>query len=153
MILGRDDFAGVWQVARVITDRLGPGGAFHGTVTMLPEVDDRLRYHEIGQLKLDSGPMMMAERRYLWRFTARKIAVTFSDGTAFHVFQPHGQAAGTEHVCGPDLYRVAYDFRHWPRWQATWTVTGPRKEFTSVSDYAPGGTFADRLARRAGVGQ
>jgi len=42
-----------------------------------------------------------------------------------------------EHDCPPDHYRVRYDFRSWPRWQADWRVRGPRKDYTLGSAYQP----------------
>ena len=41
------------------------------------------------------------------------------------------------HDCPPDSYRVRYDFRAWPRWQAEWRVTGPRKDYGIVSRFRP----------------
>ena len=41
------------------------------------------------------------------------------------------------HDCPPDTYRVRYDFRAWPRWQAEWRVTGPRKDYGIVSRFRP----------------
>ena len=53
----------------------------------------------------------------------------FPDGRFFHRFRPEGAAAGTDHPCGPDLYRVAYDFAAWPAWSVTFDVSGPRKAY------------------------
>jgi len=50
---------------------------------------------------------------------------------------PQMQAEGTPHLCGQDLYHVAYDFRDWPRWSARWEVAGPRKDYVSTSTYCP----------------
>jgi hypothetical protein len=30
---------------------------------------------------------------------------------------------------------VRYDFRDWPRWQAEWRVTGPRKDYGIVTRF------------------
>lgn len=153
VILGRDDFAGVWRMTRRIADRLGPDGEFDGIAEMVADADNGLRYRESGRLALGSGPPMTAERRYLWRFFEGRVMVAFADGAPFHTFQPAGRVAGTDHPCGADLYRVRYDFHHWPAWQTEWTVIGPRKDYTSLTTYVPTEATADRLARRAGVGQ
>lgn len=153
MIFGRDDFVGVWRVTRRIADRLGPDGVFDGTAEMVAQGDAGLRYHESGRLALGSGPTMTADRRYLWRFAGGGVVVMFADGAPFHTFQPTGRVAGTDHPCGADMYRVRYDFRLWPVWQAEWTVSGPRKDYTSLTTYVPTEVTADRLARGAGVGQ
>ena len=42
---------------------------------------------------------------------------------------------GDVHACDPDTYRVRYDFRRWPRWQAEWRVTGPRKDYGMLSRF------------------
>lgn len=61
----------------------------------------------------------------------------FDDGRPFHRFCLAQKAEGSDHPCGDDLYRVAYDFSDWPHWQAVWTVVGPRKDYTSTTRYAP----------------
>lgn len=132
------DFAGRWQLQRVITDRLGGQvGYLTGQAAFTQAGPDVLDYHETGDLRIGEGPVMVAARRYLWVFDADGVAVQFADGAAFHRFVPMGHAAGTDHPCGDDLYRVEYDFTRWPIWRATWIVIGPRKDYTSVSDYGP----------------
>ena len=81
---------------------------------------------------------MQATRRYLWRDGgAGTIDVLFEDGRFFHRFDAEDPAPGASHDCAPDSYRVRYDFRAWPRWQAEWRVTGPRKDYAMVSRYRP----------------
>lgn len=152
MRLGRDDFAGVWQISRQITDRLGPDGEFVGTAALVPTGDNGLHYRETGQLTLADGTPMMAERQYVWRFVDNRVAVAFADGAAFHTFLPAGQAAGSDHPCGADHYRVRYDFTQWPQWRATWTVNGPRKDYASVSEYVRLDGVADHLRGGPGSG-
>lgn len=136
-MLTATDFAGDWRLARVITDRhSGMDGTLTGMATLSGQGAD-LRYDETGRLTLKSGPVMEATRTYLWHIGAGLVTVKFGDGADFHSFVPAGQAPGTTHLCGADLYDVTYDFRDWPQWRATWTVRGPRKDYTSVSDYTP----------------
>lgn len=135
-MIGRDDFAGSWILSRQIVDRHGgQDGRMDGRMVLAPQGDDMLQYAEMGEMRLDNGPVLQASRSYLWRFAIDRVVVTFADGAAFHSFVPKGQAAGTDHPCGDDFYRVAYDFTPWPHWTATWDVSGPRKDYTSVSRY------------------
>lgn len=137
-MLGLAAFAGCWRLQRRITDRMaGQVGHLTGQAVFTPDGPDRLDYHETGTLRIGDGAPMAATRAYLWIFDAGGVAVRFADGAAFHRFTPAGHAAGSDHLCGADLYRVAYDFTRWPAWRATWVVHGPRKDYTSVSDYAP----------------
>jgi hypothetical protein len=137
-MLARDDFAGNWQLERELIDRLGAmNGVLAGTATLTRAGDAGLTYNEVGELTLASGASLRAERRYLWDFTKGEIAVFFADGAPFHTFTPQGLGLGTAHLCGADLYNVTYDFRDWPRWQAHWEVRGPKKDYASVSRYAP----------------
>ncbi|KPP87204.1 MAG: hypothetical protein HLUCCA08_04565 [Rhodobacteraceae bacterium HLUCCA08] len=131
-------FAGAWRLEREIEDRLG-GQVLRGEgVARFDGIGPELRYHEELVLTLPGAAApVRAERRYLWRFGAGRVAVFFDDGLPFHAFVPEGHGAGTDHPCGADLYRVAYDFSRFPGWQAVWTVTGPRKDYTSRTSYRP----------------
>jgi hypothetical protein len=137
-MLGPSDFLGAWQLDRAITDNLaGQHGRLTGTASFVASVAGRLDYRETGTLRLDAGPQMAASRGYQWVFLPDRVDVAFDDGRAFHSFVPKGHAAGTDHPCGADFYTVRYDFTAWPKWSAAWTVTGPRKDYVSVSNYAP----------------
>lgn len=136
--LNLSDFVGEWRLSRQITDaKYGQNGRLTGTATFCDNADG-LVYRENGKLTLDSGAVMQAERGYLWGADATGIVVRFSDGSPFHRFDLAGQAVGTSHLCGADWYNVIYDFHAWPNWTATWIVTGPRKDYTSVSCYTRG---------------
>lgn len=135
MILGAADFKGDWQLERIITDRLGGmNGTLSGIATFAGE-GGALTYDETGRLALTTGPVMEATRRYLWTFARDNVVVSFADGADFHSFSPSGAAIGTTHLCGADVYDVTYNFAQWPVWTATWSVKGPRKDYTSVSRY------------------
>lgn len=137
-MLPPEAFLGRWQLQRTITDRhAGQVGQLGGQATFTASGPNRLNYHETGALRLGGGPAMTAERSYIWVFDGSGVVVSFADGAAFHRFLPAGHAAGTDHPCGADLYRVQYDFTSWPHWRATWVVSGPRKDYTSQSDYRP----------------
>lgn len=127
------DFAGEWRIERQIVDRRAAQILhFAGRARFAPE-GAGLRYREEGRLVLADGSELVATRDYLWRRMGARIAVTHADGSAFHVFDPAAPEA--RHACGPDDYRVRYDFGRWPDWRAEWTVTGPRKDYTTSSLY------------------
>lgn len=135
-MLTPDDFAGDWHLSRVLTDRLGTmNGSLEGTATLRPADTETLVYTETGDLTLATGAVLRAERSYRWRWEGDRVVVTFADGADFHDFRPEGQSPGTAHLCGADLYEVTYDLRGWPRWEATWEVRGPKKNYLSVSRY------------------
>lgn len=131
------DFAGRWGLRRRIADiRAGTEARMEGEAVLRPDVQV-LVYDEAGLLHFGTAPPLRASRRYLWRDGGPgRIEVRFEDGRAFHVFAL-GAAASAEHDCAPDRYEVRYDFAAWPLWRAEWRVRGPRKDYLSVTDYAP----------------
>lgn len=136
------DFAGTWRVDRTIDDRLsGRAARFAGRAVFAPS-DGGLAYREAGRLRLGDGPELAATREYLWREADGMIDVRFADGRRFHAFDPAGPVPEAEHACGPDRYRVRYDFTGWPGWRAEWRVTGPRKDYLMVSRYDRAGVVA-----------
>jgi hypothetical protein len=135
-MLGADDFLGSWALQRTIVDNLhGQNGTLTGQAMFTGADVGQLTYEENGTLKLETGAVLAASRRYHWEFTGACVVVTFADGSPFHQFVPWDHAAGTDHPCGDDFYTVRYDFTHWPQWQAVWTVRGPRKDYVSTSLY------------------
>jgi len=137
VLIGQQAFAGRWAMGRVITDlRGGPDGSFAGMATLEPRGATCLTYLEEGQLQLGDLSPMAASRRYIWQFALGGVAVSFADGRPFHSFRLAESGAGSDHLCGADLYRVSYDFDAWPVWSAHWQVTGPRKDYTMLTRYA-----------------
>lgn len=126
------DFEGEWRIERIIRAVGQPEARFSGHAVFRPE-GAGLLYREEGELTMPGSPPMRAERAYRWSEGGAGIVVTFSDGRAFHDFDPAAPAAA--HWCDPDDYRVAYDFAGWPVWRAEWRVRGPRKDYVMVSDY------------------
>ena len=134
-LLTENDFSGEWRFARAIADRLaGQALSAEGRAWLTPG-GGGLTYREEAELLIPGQVPMRAERAYLWRFDGAEVEVRFDDGRPFHRFRPEGRGDGTAHPCGADLYRVTYDFTAWPAWQAVWTVTGPRKDYTSETRY------------------
>lgn len=159
---GPERFAGRWVLRRTIRDRRGgPDGRFEGQALLRPAElpapssaeaagaapgpgegsgTEVLRYEEEGTLWLGNAAPMRATRGYVWRFAGDGVEVLFPDGRPFHAFRPGLDGAGTDHPCGPDLYRVRYGFGA-GGWWSEWQVTGPRKDYVMRTDYArpPGG--------------
>ena len=133
---GIDDFEGDWQIERVITDRLlQQNGTLTGRAQFRRSGPDTLEYAEEGALQMGDGPKMEARRSYRWQFGPDQVHVMFDDGRAFHSFVPSGYAHGTDHPCGDDDYAVRYDFIPWPQWRTVWLVSGPRKDYSSVTTF------------------
>jgi len=136
-MLGPDDFVGKWSVDRFIDDRYaGQTGSFKGTATLTALSKTALKYVETGKLILGAGFPLSATRDYIWCFGSDRVSVEFSDGRPFHSFFAEGKSVGTDHPCGDDFYKVSYDFEAWPNWMAVWTVAGPRKNYTSTTQYS-----------------
>jgi hypothetical protein len=136
-------FEGRWRIEREIEDAgLGRRGRFTGEAVFTPGAGG-LVYAETGTLVLDGAAPMAATRRYLWKDAGSgTVEVRFEDGRFFHRLDLAAPLPAAEHACAPDLYRVRYDFRDWPRWRAEWRVTGPRKDYAMVSRYARPGFHA-----------
>jgi hypothetical protein len=124
------DFIGTWTLSRSLAHGDGTQARFEGQARFTPQGDGAL-YHEAGDLIMGQG-RFHAERSYRWDADLR---VFFDDGRFFHQVPDAGGEAA--HWCDPDQYDVVYDFSQWPRWQAVWRVRGPRKDYTSTTDYAP----------------
>lgn len=131
-------FRGDWVLEREIEDiRAGRPGRLVGRAQFSPDAQG-LVYVEEGLLTLGEGPGVEASRRYLWREGgANAVEVRFEDGRFFHRFYADELRPAAVHDCPPDQYRVRYDFGKWPRWEAEWRVTGPRKDYAMVSRYRP----------------
>ncbi len=136
--LRAQDFQGQWRLTRRIEDRrLRIEGELEGEAILVPVQDGTLTYRETGELRFGDSAPLEASRAYQWAFDEAVVKVAFTDGRPFHDFVPEGLHQGSDHQCGSDRYRVEYDFTNWPQWRAIWTVKGPRKDYTSISEYAP----------------
>ena len=142
-----DAFRGPWRLTRTIDDiRNGRAGRFEGTARF-EAGPGGLDYAEEGRLRFEGGATFAATRRYFWcEGGAGSIEVHFADGRFFHRFYADEHRPVAFHDCPPDQYRVAYDFRGWPRWRAEWSVIGPAKNYGLVSDYRPTGQEAETPA-------
>ncbi|MBT5294055.1 MAG: hypothetical protein HOL32_00275 [Octadecabacter sp.] len=128
------DFIATYDVNRVIEDaKTGGQSRFEGQAVIAHDALGAI-YTETGNLILNEQ-RFQADRSYLWRTNGARIDVLFEDGRAFHDFDPSLGGQATEHLCGEDMYRGGYDVSDWPRWAVTWTVSGPRKDYRSVTWY------------------
>lgn len=133
-VLLSEDFVGAWQIERSIKDaRMGTNGQLTGSATFTPN-EHGLAYIETGVLHLQGHAPFKAERRYQWRFVDGAIHVDFYDCRSFHSFDPASPSAS--HWCDPDTYNVTYEFADWPNWRSIWDVTGPKKDYQMITDYA-----------------
>lgn len=126
-----NDFLGCWRVERALHHADGQTASFQGAAVWARSPLGA-GYCETGFLILQGGERFAAERRYDWD---KDLNVFFDDGRFFHQVPALGGEAA--HWCDPDQYDVSYDFSDWPRWQAIWRVSGPRKAYTSETWYAP----------------
>lgn len=126
-------FEGRWTLSRRIRHKNGREDRLDG-VAVFERSGPRLVQLEKGTLSV-GGQVLEAGQRYLWAEADGLIEVSFSDNRPFHTIPLGDASPRTVHLCPPDRYEVAYDFTRWPRWSATWTVEGPRKDYVMVSEY------------------
>lgn len=132
---------GAWAVERTIA----PGGRFSGTATFEREGDDRLVYREKGVVDYDNFGRFTGERSYLYILAADHIEVRFHDGTNagqhfVDLLFPEAPDAGwpivsarDTHVCRLDNYETSYRFLSPDRFEITYVVKGPAKDYISQS--------------------
>lgn len=126
-------FVGAWQLNRQILQSSGEAFVFEGQADF-SWVESDLHYRETGVVTAPDGRALQAERAYVWQQQAGgKIEVLFDDNRYFHTFSAAEPYA--KHLCGDDLYVVSYAFEHGPRWESTWQVKGPRKDYKMTSLY------------------
>ena len=106
-----------------------PDVRFEGTAHWQPDREN-MAYREEGSLLMPGQMAIFAERSYVW---TPELAVYFDDGRFFHNVPATG--GDTDHWCDPDTYKGSYDFAKWPEFSVTWRVSGPRKDYTSVTIY------------------
>lgn len=138
MSLQPDDFVGTWRISRVIEDALHKSAAQFDGQADITKGAQAWHYAETGQLRMTPSQSFTAERQYIWKPAGAAIDVYFEDGRYFHqiaLTQDCGADNHAAHWCDPDHYEVSYTFVRWPKWQATWRVRGPRKNYTMTSIY------------------
>ena len=130
-----DTLRGNWNINRVIEDRRSAqSGQFTGIATFSGS-GSTLLYAEDGTLSLADNEMR-ATRRYKWMIEGDAVTVTYTDDSPFHAFRINGPTATADHQCGDDFYYAKYSFYFPQEWQVVWTVSGPRKDYTSTTLYS-----------------
>jgi hypothetical protein len=147
---------GRWRLERRLTDRAsGCRGTFTGVASVLGVgvgVGGTIRYAERGELRFAGhrGPasrdLLLASRR------DGAVEVRFADGRPFYRLDLCAGSWHAEHVCGSDLYTVAWQVLGADLLSETWTARGPTKDYELATtltrlgeDAAPG---EPRRARR-----
>lgn len=128
------DFIGTYDFTRHIEH--GGGDAVDVTgVAVIEPSGAGAHYRETGRMVMGDGAAFDTQQRYVWQERAGRIFVTFADGRSFHDFDPVRGGTVSKHLCGADTYCGGYDFSEWTCWAVTWDVTGPRKDYRSVTRY------------------
>ncbi|CAK4034742.1 Hypothetical predicted protein [Lecanosticta acicola] len=162
---------GTWRLRRSLNSALPdfPSGTFDGTATFTPRkptthtAAGELVYSEQGELKMQNGLVLKANRKYVYRYDADedKIAAWFikEDTKAKHgheevdyLFHDLEMASAGdsawigqgEHLCELDMYWAYYEFRI-PKvveegqkmdvFGVRYKVKGPKKDYTSDTAY------------------
>jgi hypothetical protein len=128
---------GTWSFGRTILDHRD-GGQY--TVTgraHLQQDDDSIRWQENGTLYRDGGEFPVMRTLLLRPDRAAGVAepswrVEFDDGRPFHDWQ---LGSPVVHLCGADTYRGRITATDADSWQIEWTVRGPVKDYTMLTDY------------------
>lgn len=133
-----ESFLGRWSLDRSIDDAAaGRNGVLTGEASFRPNRDGELLYEERGELQMEGIAPLMAERRYLWRRDeGHRLSIHFEDGRLFHRLNLDQTMPYDTHFCTPDVYDMTYDLRHWPVWECSARVEGPRKTYRLTSRYA-----------------
>ena len=134
-----DYLRGNWRVKRQIEDRLAKQDNWFSGEAQFVGTEAALNYKEVGELTVGETRLEAAQS-YKWHCIQKDAAtIYYSDGREFHQIKVEGQTANAEHLCSEDIYRAAYTFHSNDNWQVTWQVSGPRKDYTSVTTYRRGG--------------
>lgn len=165
-----ESLAGAWRLRRSLNSTLAgfPSGTFEGTATFRPRkptadtTAGELLYSEQGELKMENGLVLKANRKYVYRYSSDedKISAWFvkedtkqSDGKEevdylFHDLEIDSSGTGWsgrgEHLCSLDMYWAYYEFRM-PKvaeagsemnvFGVKYKVKGPQKDYTSDTAY------------------
>lgn len=128
---------GIWSFEREIS---GYGG-MSGVATFEPIDGDRSLYEESGELRLDDGQRLHAERRYVYEWLDKGFAVYFHDtGELFHrvTFADCGEGewrASANHLCKADSYISEYLFGVDGTFEVRHEVRGPKKDYMILTVY------------------
>jgi hypothetical protein len=131
---------GTWKIERSIEGH----GTLAGEAVFAPTDDGMLAYRERGELRLDSGAVLTAEREYLFARRPGGLSVFFAEKPPrlFHeVILTGGEEylqATADHLCNADHYRSDYAFKADGSFVIRHVVRGPKKDYAIVTVYTRG---------------
>jgi hypothetical protein len=134
---GLASLLGAWSFTRWIEDRRAGQGIDASGRVEIAATPQGATYDETAEMRLPGQTPLQATRRYLLEARAGQLHFLFDDGRFFHALDLAEATPRCHHDCPPDSYDVTYDFTGWPVWRATWSVTGPRKNYTMTTTYRP----------------
>jgi len=123
------------------TESLATGTATFAPLAPAPGAQHALLQSEEGALALAAAAAPITVRAsYTWHWApgAAAAAVRFPDGRAFvdgvdFLVAP----CHVRHACAPDDYEGVFARAGDAGFSISWTVVGPRKDYTSVTHFAP----------------
>lgn len=126
---------GIWRVERAVR---GPQSAalsaLRGTAEFTP-AGGGMRYTEYGRLSFGDSAVL-AERRFHYDFpTPDRAAVRFRCGQPFHDLDLTTGRDSVVHLRAGDVYRGRYRVDDPRTWWVCWWITGPRKNFRTLTRY------------------
>ena len=143
-----------WTFERTLTGKPSDGNV-HGQAQFHHSTQGELLYQEKGKLILPSQNPLDITQKYLYVYNSTEDLLTVyfvneqnQRTSLFHTihFQPketssHGWIAHGEHLCGQDHYSSSYLFAfngmNLSRFEITYTVKGPAKDYISKTIFQP----------------
>lgn len=137
------ELIGTWRFERAIRDHsAGLDYRAEGEADFTQLADGRIQWREHGALAWNGGSTPVEKTLFLVRPSenddrspcpARVWTVTFDDGRPFHPWT----AGAISHWCSPDNYsgEISEPGEATDAWSITWTVEGPRKDYTMRTTY------------------
>ena len=128
---------GRWRIERMV-----PGQAvMEGMLTVTEKLGGQATYNEQVAVRTTRGAEFLGSRRYDLMQSENGFVLCFAEtGAVFEEVRfaanPGGSLHGeAEHLCGEDWYRSAYVFGPGPQFRVRHAVTGPRKDYVSVTTF------------------
>jgi len=129
---------GSWSFNRLIAGQ----GSMQGLATFTPLDPDTLAYREHGRLKLLTGTVLEAEREYVFREHGPGFDVFFKEtpprlfhAVSLSAFGDGALSASADHLCNQDHYQSTYSFRPDGSFVIRHVVSGPRKDYSTLTTY------------------
>lgn len=122
-------FFGQWSVSRIIFDRLGKGRVIFAGMAVV----DGNGFFEQGETQIGEF-RAPSSRAYQLHFDRHSVMAKFPDGRDFIRIDAKASQR-FHHDCGDDVYRGRLFFTSRDRWVEVWQVTGPRKNYRSITRY------------------